>query len=146
MNQQAHSALLQEHEVLFLDFLGFAAAVQHWDDERMGSLITVLARLADAQSAFDIKGEAQSDGSYKLTSPAEITTFSDHIVVSYPHIAKPVEIADDLWGILLDGWVGMVREQMQKITAQVAIAALSVGLLVRGGLSRGKLYHHGRVV
>jgi hypothetical protein len=40
----------------------------------------------------------------------------------------------------------MVREQMQKITAQVAMAGLDVGLLVRGGLSRGKLYHRGRVV
>jgi hypothetical protein len=30
------AALLQEHEVLFLDFLGFAEAVRSWDDERMG--------------------------------------------------------------------------------------------------------------
>lgn len=146
MNEQARSAPLQEHEVLFLDFLGFATAVQHWDDERMGELIAVLAGIADAQSDFDIKGESQSDGSYKITSRAEITTFSDHIVVSYPRIAKPAEIAGDLWGVLSNGWVGMVRQQMQRITAQVAMAGLGVGLLVRGGLSRGKLYHRGRVV
>src|SRR5262249_93729 len=42
--------------------------------------------------------------------------------------------------------MGMVLEQMQKITAHVATAALDVGLLVRGGLSRGKLYHSGQVV
>jgi hypothetical protein len=40
----------------------------------------------------------------------------------------------------------MVREQMQQIVAQFAMAALGVGMLVRGGLSRGKLYHRGRVV
>jgi hypothetical protein len=55
MNEQARSAPLQEHEVLFLDFLGFATAVQHWDDERMGELIAVLAGIADAQSDFDIR-------------------------------------------------------------------------------------------
>jgi hypothetical protein len=146
MNEQAQSDLLQEHEVLFLDFMGFAAAVQQWDDHRMWDLIRVLASIADAQSAFDVKGESQSDGSYKITSRPEITTFSDHIVVSYPRIAKPSEITIELWEVLSNGWVGMVREQMQKITAQVAIAALGLGLLVRGGLSRGKLYHHGRVV
>jgi hypothetical protein len=35
---------------------------------------------------------------------------------------------------------------MEKITAQVAMAGLEVGLLVRGGLTRGKLYHRGGVV
>jgi hypothetical protein len=140
MNEEAQSDLLQEHEVLFLDFMGFAAAVQQWDDHRMGELIRVLASIADAQSAFDVKGESQSDGSYKITSRPEITTFSDHIVV------MPSEITTELWEVLFNEWVGMVREQMQKITAQVAIEALGLGLLVRGGLSRGKLYHHGRVV
>jgi hypothetical protein len=33
MNEEAQSDLLQEHEVLFLDFMGFAAAVQQWDDD-----------------------------------------------------------------------------------------------------------------
>jgi GAF domain-containing protein len=95
MNEQAQSDLLQEHEVLFLDFMGFAAAVQQWDDHRMGELIRVLASIADAQSAFDVKGESQSDGSYKITSRPEITTFSDHIVVSYPWIAKPFSLVDE---------------------------------------------------
>jgi hypothetical protein len=146
MNEQVDSVLLQEHEILFLDFLGFASAVQQWADERMESLIAVLVRFAEAQSTFDIKGEAQSDGSYKITSPAEITTFSDHIVVSYPSLAKPADISDVLWPVIANGWTGMVRHQMQKITAEVVIAGLEVGLLVRGGLSRGKLYHRGRVV
>ena len=146
MNEQVHSTLQQEHDVLFLDFLGFATAVQHWEDERMGKLTAVLVAIADAQSNFDIKGESQRDGSYKITSRAEITTFSDHIVASYPRIARPADISVDQWEVLSSVWSGMVREQMQKITAQVATAALGVGMLVRGGLSQGKLYHHGRVV
>jgi hypothetical protein len=137
---------LTNHEVLFLDFLGFAASVQNWDDEQMGRLIEILLAISNAQSAFDVRGEVQSDGGYKISSRPEITTFSDHIVVSYPDIAKPPEMPDEIWHVISDGWAGMVREQMQRITAQVAYAALEIGLLVRGGLSRGKLYHGSRVV
>jgi hypothetical protein len=137
---------LTNHEVLFLDFLGFAASVQNWDDEQMGRLIEILLAISNAQSKFDIRGGVQSDGGYKINSRPEITTFSDHIVVSYPEIAKTPEIPDEIWHVMSDGWAGMVREQMQKITAQVAFAALEIGLLVRGGLSRGKLYHGSRVV
>jgi hypothetical protein len=146
MNEQANSALLEEHEVLFLDFLGFASAVKHWDDDRMERLITVLVRIAEAQSAFNITGKPQSDGSYKITTQPEITTFSDNLVVSCPIPAKPAEIVGDAREVVANGWDGMVREHMQNITAQVVMAALDVGLLVRGGLSRGRLYHDGRVV
>lgn len=144
LREQPHS--LQEHEVLYLDFLGFAEAVQRWNDKQMGKLIAVMVAIADAQSEYDVKGEPQSDGSYKITATAEITTFSDHIVMSYPRIVIPAEVTDEIREVLADGWDGMVRERMQAMTAQVAMAGLEIGLLVRGGLSRGKLYHHGRVV
>jgi hypothetical protein len=146
MSERPHSPVLEEHTVLFLDFLGFANAVQEWDDARLEKLISLLVSLAAQRSAFDVKGEPQPDGSYKITSPAEITTFSDHIVASYPSLAEPADIELGLWQAFSSGWMGMVLEQMQKITAQVAIAALDLRLLVRGGLSRGKLYHFGQVV
>jgi len=136
--------LMREHEVLFLDFLGFASAVEQWNDQRMERLIRVLAGIAEAQSSFDVKGEAQQDGSYKITSPAEITTFSDNIVVSYPAVlGDPVDPATAL---VAPGWAQMVRQQMQRITAEIVRVGLDVGLLTRGGLSRGRLYHQGRVV
>jgi hypothetical protein len=146
MNEQANSALLEEHEVLFLDFLGFASAVQRWDDDRMRKLISVLVNIAEAQSVFGINGQAQSGGSYKITTRPELTTFSDNIVVSCPRPTKPAEIADDVWEVVANKWDGMVRQQMQNITAQVVMVGLDIGLLARGGLSRGKLYHHGGVV
>jgi hypothetical protein len=144
MNERANGALLTEHEVLFLDFLGFASAVQRWDDDRMEELVTVLVKIAEAQSDFGIDGETQSDDGYKITTRPEITTFSDNLVVSYP--CKSAEIAGEAGEVVAKIWNGMVRERMQNITAQVVMAALDVGLLVRGGLSRGKLYHHGGVV
>jgi hypothetical protein len=136
--------LMREQEVLFLDFLGFASAVEQWDDQRMETLIRVLAGIAEAQSSFDVKGEAQEDGTYKITSPAEITTFSDNIVVSYPAVLD--DPTDPVTTLVASGWAQMVRQQMQRITAQIVRVGLDVGLLVRGGLSRGKLYHQGSVV
>jgi hypothetical protein len=146
MNEQANSALLEEHEVLFLDFLGFASAVKHWDDDRMEKLISVLVNIAETQGAFDINGQSQSNGSCKFTTRPEITTFSDNLVVSYPRPDKPAEIADDVWEVVANNWDGMVHQQMQNITAQVVMVGLDIGLLARGGLSRGKLYHRGGVV
>jgi hypothetical protein len=136
--------LMREHEVLFLDFLGFASAVEQWDDQRMERLIRVLAGIAEQQSSFDVKGEAQQDGSYKITSPAEITTFSDNIVVSYPAVLG--DPADPATRLVAPGWAQMVRQQMQRITAEIVRVGLDVRLLVRGGLSRGRLYHEGSVV
>jgi hypothetical protein len=136
--------LMGEHEVLFLDFLGFASAVEQWDDRQTERLIGVLAGIAEQQSSFDVKGEAQQDGSYKITSPAEITTFSDNIVVSYPVVLG--DPADPAAAIVNPGWAQMVRQQMQRITAEIVRVGLDVGLLVRGGLSRGRLYHEGSVV
>ena len=144
MSEVVSEHLMREHEVLFLDFLGFASAVEQWNDQRMERLIRVLAGIAEAQSSFDVKGEAQEDGSYKITSPAEITTFSDNIVVSYPAVlGDPVDPATAL---VAPGWAQMVRQQMQRITAEIVRVGLDVGLLTRGGLSRGRLYHQGRVV
>src|SRR5262249_35608049 len=106
MNEQANSALLEEHEVLFLDFLGFASAVKHWDDDRMARLISVLVNIAGAQSAFYIKGQAQSDGSYKITVLPEMTTFSDHIVMSCQRPAKPDEAGGKVWEFGANVWGG----------------------------------------
>ena len=70
VSEVPNEPLMREHEVLILDFLGFASAVEQWDDQRMERLIRVLAGIAEAQSNFDVRGEAQQDGSYKITSPS----------------------------------------------------------------------------
>jgi RecJ-like exonuclease len=64
MTPKGTQSSLQEHEVLFIDFLGFAAAVKEWDDERMEKLIAILSAISDAQSDFDVEGQVQSDGGY----------------------------------------------------------------------------------
>jgi hypothetical protein len=74
----------------------------------------VLVRIAQAQSNFDIRGEAQEDGGYRIISRAKITTFSDNIVVSYPVVlGDPV---DPVTSLVSPGWAQMVRQHMQKMT------------------------------
>jgi hypothetical protein len=105
----------------------------------------VLAGIAAAQSSFDVKGEAQEDGGYKITSSPAITAFSDNMVVSYP--AEPLgDRQNPAWDLIASGWSQLVRQQMQRITAQVVRVGLDVGLLVRGGITRGKLFHQNGVV
>ncbi len=135
---------LTEHEVLFLDFLGFSSAVEQWADHWMERLILALAALSEAQSDFDIKGEAQQDGSYRITSRPKVTTFSDNIVASYPAAIHDPAVA--LSGFMSPYWGKIVRQQMQRITAEVVLIGVDLRLLVRGGLSKGKLYHQGSVV
>jgi hypothetical protein len=72
---------------LFLDFLGSSAATT-WPRERQYNFVDLLISIAQIKSERQIDGEAQADGSYKITMQPDITTFSDHIVVSYPGIPK----------------------------------------------------------
>ena len=59
MGEMVSEPLMREHEVLFLDFLGFASAVEQWNDQQMERLIRMLAGIAEGQSSFDVKGEAR---------------------------------------------------------------------------------------
>jgi len=142
----AQRLALQECEVMFLDFLGFSEAVENWPPKKLEELIGLLVRIAEGQSTFDMSGHPQADGSYKIKGQANVTTFSDNIVASFPLLVKPDDMPAEIWPVIAGGWEGMVRERMYWIAAGVALAGLDLGLLVRGGLSRGKLYHHGAVV
>jgi hypothetical protein len=73
----------------------------------------------------------------------EITTFSDNIVVSYPAVPD-----DDYRGFrrLSPFWAETVCADAVRILSGVAEMALRVGLLIRGGLSFGQLYHQKGVV
>jgi hypothetical protein len=126
-----------DHYTLFLDLLGFAQAVEDWDSGRAGALVMLLQELATARSSFDIDQSAGRDGSQRIRIVPQITTFSDHIVASFP---LPPEIALD--PIVIDTVLG----EAQLVIASIAFRALGIGLLIRGGITYGKLFHDGRVV
>ena len=124
--------------VLYLDFLGVSDAAISWPDERAAQLIEVLKIVAAERAPFDIDGTSQPDGSYKFLVTAETSTFSDHIVASYIFPKDPEIPAEFL--------TEMYLSLSQDMVARVAVHALNVGLLIRGGLTIGKLYHAGGVV
>jgi hypothetical protein len=137
---------LVDRYVLFFDFLGAANAAKTWPRERVYEFVDLLIAVARTQSAQDISGSAQKDGSYKISIIPEITTFSDNVVVSYPsgHLEEPelpsaTEHFESLWAVF-------VLNDAIRILKVVAEHALRVGLLIRGGLSFGQLYHDGDVV
>lgn len=69
-----------------------------------------------------------------------VSTFSDHIVVSYP--LQPLYDA----GSDEQFTAYTVLYHFSKLLASIAAAALRIGFLVRGGATIGKLYHTRGVV
>src|SRR6266571_1115432 len=75
---------LFERFTLYFDFLGTSDVATNWSKERLYEFLDLLTSIAHIQSEQDIDGSPQGDGSYRFTMTPEVTTFSDHIVVSYP--------------------------------------------------------------
>jgi hypothetical protein len=120
--------------VLYIDFLGVSAA-STWDEDRASGIIKILKEIASMRSSFDINGESLADGSYKFKVSAETSTFSDHIVASYPVLPD--------WPLPIELLLEIYLKLSQDIVRQTAVAALNIGLLIRGCLTMGKLYHGG---
>jgi hypothetical protein len=138
------SAAFNDCFTLFLDFLGTSAATA-WPRERQHEFVDLLILIAQIKSDLQIDGEAQADGSYKIVTRPDITTFSDHIVVSYPGIPK--EVYGEFYSPALDElWSGIVLQEFVRILSTVAEYGLRIGLLVRGGLTFGQLFHGQGVV
>jgi hypothetical protein len=137
---------LIDHFVMFLDFLGFSQAVMTWDTTRMLPLLNLLTGLAASKSTFSIDGAAQEDGSYKIRVTPEISTFSDHIVASYLGVHLDPDLTQAQKDIMISIWLGMCLSEAKRIVSSIALEAMKIGLLVRGGITIGKLYHSGGVV
>ena len=60
--------------VLFFDFLGSSDAATNWPHHRKHELADLLRSVALTKSAEEITGEAQQDGSYRLSVTPEVST------------------------------------------------------------------------
>src|SRR6516162_8012839 len=141
-----NSSPLIDQCVIFLDFLGFSDAVTTWDTQQIFPLLNLLTNLAASKSSFSIDGRAQEDGSYVIHVAPEITTFSDHIVASYPDVHLPSDLPQAQKDILTSIWMDMFLSEAKRIVSGIALEAMQIGLLVRGGITIGKLYHATGVV
>lgn len=135
---------IDDRFVLFVDFLGSSNAAKNWNSEQTQPLLDLLIELASSQSAFNITGGPRPDGSYAVNITPEFSAFSDHFVSSYP--TDIFERARELHAHLPDLIWDMLLERIQRTTGIIAIKALHLGLLIRGGFSVGKPYHSDGVV
>jgi hypothetical protein len=138
MAEEKHGVLTR-HLVLYLDFLGMSRAVNLPSEDRIRELISLLTKVAAQKTEFSIDGHSQTDGSYKFKVTPEVSTFSDNIVASYP-ILQPE--GADMENLLVEMYVKVA----QDLAVGVAIDALNIGMLTRGGLTIGQLYHSNGVV
>jgi hypothetical protein len=130
----------EEQFTAFIDFLGFSEASTKTDDATRLKVLDLLLSLTLLRGEFDIKSTAHETGTTHHIKPA-ISTFSDHIVISYPLNAIQTGMVSDERAT-----VSFIVFSFQRLLAAIAAAALRIGFLVRGGATVGKLYHARGVV
>ncbi|MFY9288467.1 MAG: hypothetical protein WAO98_08185 [Alphaproteobacteria bacterium] len=129
---------MQQQLVFYIDFLGFADAVNDWSEEKKLKLISLLHNLESLKSEYNLT-ETKIDNGTQYNIKPSITTFSDHIVISYP--------IDDLREKMKDSnpvFTALVLAH--SMIGALAAQALNLGLLIRGGATIGPLYHTKGVV
>ncbi|TAL01111.1 MAG: hypothetical protein EPO08_11390 [Rhodospirillaceae bacterium] len=142
MSEMLREQALEERYCLFFDFLGSSEIARHGPRERIHDFVDLLISISQIQSSENIDGAAQPDGSYRISLTPEISTFSDNVVVSWSN----GESEDSPNPKLSAYWAGIVCQDANRVLSGVAEVALRIGLIVRGGLSYGELYHQRGVV
>jgi hypothetical protein len=139
---------LHNRFTLYFDLLGTSGAATNWPKEKLYELLDLLRTIAHIQSEQDMDGSPQDDGSYRFTIVPEVTTFSDHIVVSYPLLGDEEPPRSDVPAHLRFSplWTKFMCQDAIRILSAVAEMGLRIGVLVRGGFSFGQLYHESGVV
>ena len=129
--------------VLYFDFLGTGQATKSCEVAKLYEFVDLLRGLVHLRGAQDISGTPMSDGGYKISLKPEISTFSDHIVATYPAGRSDDERVSD---ILQPLWVEFICKDCIRVMSTVAERGIRLGLLMRGGLSFRELFHGDDVV
>lgn len=130
----------EEQFTAFIDFLGFKEVSTSADDSTRLKILDLLLSLTALRGEFDVQSTAQQTGRMHQIKPA-ISTFSDHIVVSYPLEPISANTGHDEHGTAV-----VVMHMFNQLLTRIAAAALRIGFLLRGGATIGKLYHSHGVV
>jgi hypothetical protein len=129
--------ILEDQVVLFLDLLGFSEMSSRSDSDLQQQVLALLTSIASLRSDFVSTTVKNENGVTHSVRPS-ISTFSDHIVASYSLLK--IEANDNRTKSMI------VMAHLSELVGRIAIAALSMGFLIRGGVTLGKLYHAGGTV
>jgi hypothetical protein len=136
----AREQIFQDHCVVFVDFLGFSNIVASGDD-KMADLLKILRALQSSQSDFAISHRPIDERLGSIEVKAALSAFSDHVVISYPLERMYVDK-----GLNEQTIPYIVMDHARSLIADIASRAFTLGMLVRGGITVGKLYHEEGVV
>jgi hypothetical protein len=130
----------EEQFTAFIDFLGFEEFSKKADDGTRARVLDLLVTLAGLRGEFNFESKAHESGISTSGRPA-ISTFSDHIVISYPLQPMTIEgkFDEDMVAV-------SIFNHFTWLVTTIAAEALRIGFLIRGGATIGKLYHAGGVV
>ncbi|MGD1212606.1 MAG: hypothetical protein ABR973_14755 [Candidatus Acidiferrales bacterium] len=135
----------EEQFTAFIDFLGFGEVSAKSDEDARMKILDLLLALSAQRGEFDMQSTVQGATTTTRLRPA-ISTFSDHIVISYPleairSVARPGVARPDEYLT-----ARLVLHDFCEMSSRIAAAALQIGFLIRGGASIGPLYHSKGVV
>lgn len=128
---------MNEHLTLYVDLLGTSETIRSDNDTKTAALIELMKRVASLRGEFDLMTESVEEFTSSRIRPT-VSTFSDHIVMSYP--------VEDLYRLDERDGLGWGLQFARNEFALLAAAALNDGFLLRGGAAVGPLYHAGGVV
>jgi hypothetical protein len=131
------SEILDDQIVLFVDLLGFSESTSQSNPELQAGVLSLLTNIASLKSDF-ISSSTKTDNGMTHNVRPSVSTFSDHIVASYSFAR--IDAEDEKTKSLI------VMAHLSELIWTIAVAALNMGFLIRGGLAFGKLYHRGGVV
>lgn len=132
---------METHLIFYVDFLGVKQLVRNTpthpeDVERINSFTQLLHYVASLRGDLRVMERPLESGRQFIVQP-EISTFSDHIVISYDiETLKSMGGNEFASGFLIT----------EKLILSIAAKALKLGMLIRGGVTLGPLHHKDGVV
>jgi hypothetical protein len=130
----------EEQFTAYIDFLGFSEVATKTDEATRSKVLNLLLSLSTLRGESDLQSTVLESGKQVSFKPA-ISTFSDHIVISYPLQPFYADTgSDERIGAIF------IMDHFTDLLTRIAAAALRIGFLVRGGATIGKLYHAQGVV
>jgi hypothetical protein len=101
-----------------------------------------LVSLVELRSEFSAIAEREADGSTRYLIKPAISTFSDHIVISYSlDVLREAAKTEDPTTVSF-----LIYPQFTHLISAIALRALRLGFLIRGAATIGRLYHANGVV
>ena len=77
------AAVYEDQFTAFIDFLGFSEISKNTDDATRLKVLDLLQSVSALRGEFNPESTTHETGAHSFQRPA-ISTFSDHIVISYP--------------------------------------------------------------